>query len=334
MATTPYPRVLAFITPTQLIDGEACLWRLGFSLDPRTADLNRSGPAAALGRAAHEVMSRLGDPLGFETVWKQAISRAADSLKAQWAPAKPPLAENWPGWSLTQVRLRKLWERNPSPPEGTRYRTNENRATQGSAPVPLPWVERWLRHSTMPLAGRPDLVMRAEGELCVVDLKTGLAQSEPSLAQRSQLLFYCELVRSALGELPTAAAVESTREQRFPISVTDEEVQAVVDQAITMLKTLNSACESGLTETLASPSESNCGWCHFRPVCRPFFRAYDQSWPIAHALLFRVDYASSGIHGYEVEATVVLPHWRAGERVHAVGLPFGTEPKVSTAAEI
>ena len=162
----------------------------------------------------------------------------------------------------------------------------------------------------------------------MVDLKTGLAQSEPSPAQRSQLLFYCELVRSALGELPTAAAVESTGGQRFPISVTDEEVQAVVDQAITMLERLNSTCKSELTEDLATPSESTCCWCHFRPVCGPFFRTYDECWPVAHALLFHVDHVSIGIHGYEVEASVVLPRWRAGERVHAVGLPFAIEPKV------
>jgi hypothetical protein len=35
----------------------------------------------------------------------------------------------------------------------------------------------------------------------------------------------------------------------------------------------------------------------------------------------------TGLHGYEVEATVVQPHWRANEGVHVVGFPFEVKPK-------
>jgi hypothetical protein len=278
MARTPRPRSLEYITPSQLIERESCLWRLGFGSDPQTATLKRSGSAAALGTATHEVMSRLGEPITFETVWSQAVSRAADNLEAEWAPVRPPSPENWPGWSLTRVRMKKLWERTSTSKEKVSHQAVYGSKAQGSRSVPLPWTERWLRHSSLPLAGRPDLVEMEDGEVRVVDLKTGLAQSEPSPAQRQQLLFYCKLVRSELGESPTVAAIESTRGERFSFPVEESEVQKVVDRAIFMLSTLNSANAEGLAESWASPSESTCGWCPFRPVCGPFFDAYDESW--------------------------------------------------------
>jgi hypothetical protein len=328
MARTPHPRPLEYITPSQLIEGDSCLWRLGFSSDPLTAGLNRSGPAAALGTAAHEVMSRMGEAISFETVWSQAVSRAADDLRVQWAPANPPSPENWPGWSLTKVRMKKLWERNPASTTGTGPRTRDLTKSSGRTEPPLPWRERWLRHKTLPLAGRPDLVERIGGAVYVVDLKTGLDQAEPTLPQRTQLLLYSELVSSTLGETPGFVAVESTRGQRFAFAVDDDEVQGVVGDAVTMLNRLSSPREEGLHESLANPSPEACGWCSFRPICSPFFDNYDETWPIAHALLFRVRSATESQHGWEVEATVLKPLWRHDEEVHVVGFPFESTPQV------
>jgi len=140
-------------------------------------------------------------------------------------------------------------------------------------------------------------------------------------------MLYSELVRSTLGESPTLVAVESTRGQRFSFAVVADEVQEVVNQAIAMLHRLNSAGYEGLNESEASPSAATCGWCAFRPVCGPFFNTYDESWPIAHGLLFRVRSVVQCLHGYEVEATVLKPRWRANEDVHIVGFPFDSRPE-------
>lgn len=321
----PHPRVLEYITPTQVIDGTECLWRLGFRADPSTSSLDRSGPAAALGSASHEVMSRLGDPLGFDAVWREAISRAADDLNSQWSPAVTPSPENWPGWSLTKVRMRRLWERNTRSVKRVTHETHPVKSGLREPP-PLPWREYWIRHRTLPLAGRPDLVERIEEILVVIDLKTGLRQADATASQRTQLLLYCELIRSEIGECPAQASVESTRGELFSFAVDDQQIEEVVDRALTTFNSLNTATEQGLNESFATPSEAACGWCPFRPICGPFFNAYDQSWPIAHALLFRIRSVRQGVHGYEVEADVVQPQWRAGEAIHIVGLPFPSPP--------
>lgn len=322
----PHPRVLDYITPTQVIDGDECLWRLGFSCDPETSDLSRSGPAAALGQAAHEVRSRLGDPLGFDDVWSEAVSRAYNALTLQWSPAVPPSSENWPGWSLTKVRLKRLWERNASATTATRTAISARPKSKRQGLPRLPWRERWIHHHALPLAGRPDLVEQFDDTMLVVDFKTGLKQAEPTDQQRTQLLLYCALVTSELGERPNFAAVESTSGQRFTFTTHEDTVDDAVDHALATLDRLNSSGGEGLHESLARPSETACGWCPFRPVCGPFFNAYNETWAIAHALLFRIQSVRSSEHGYEVEATVLRPHWRVDEDVHIVGFPFGLEP--------
>lgn len=321
---TPHPRPLEYITPTQVIDGDECLWRLGFNCDPATSGLNRSGPAAALGTAAHEVMARIGDPLGFDSVWSEAVSRVSNDLTLQWAPAVPPSPDNWPGWSLTKIRLKKLWERIPS---ATRSNSKSTLTQSRNLASPLlPWRERWIRHRTLPLAGRPDLVERVEDSVLVVDLKTGLQQAEPTDRQRMQLLLYCELVTSELGLRPAFAAVESTSGRRFTFTADEDALESAVDRALTIFDQVNLSGDRGLKESLASPSEAACGWCPFRPVCGPFFNAYDETWAIAHALFFRIQSVATSDHGYEIEATVLRPHWRAGEDVHIVGFPFDPQP--------
>lgn len=321
----PHPQPLDYITATQLADGADCLWRLGFSRDPIVSSLSRSSAEGALGSAAHEVMSKMGAPVDFESVWQQAVSHAQAALIRDWAPALPPSPENWPGWSLTKVRMRKAWEHSTGWPTH-RASSHAHAVRKGGESPQLPWTERWLRHPHLGLAGRPDLVERVDGEVWVVDLKTGLKQDEPTPAQRTQLLFYCALVEAALGQLPAQAAVQTTCGDRHSFRVDACEVQDVIAAASSMLERINEPSPEGLAVSMASPSGEACGWCPFRPACGPFFDAYDETWRIPHALVFGVQAVDQSPHGYIVRATVKRPRWRANEEVHVVGFPFERAP--------
>lgn len=311
----PLPEPLHYITPTQLADGADCPLRLGFSRDPAVSWLSRSSAASALGSAAHEVVSKLGVPGDFETVWNQAVSHAHASLIQDWAPAAPPSPENWPGWSLTKVRMRKAWEHNTAQPTH-RASTPAHLRPKGGQPPQLPWRERWLRHPHLGLAGRPDLVERIDGQVWVVDLKTGLKQDEPMPAQRTQLLFYCALVQAALGQLPTYAAAQTTRGERHSFGVNACEAQDVTAAASSMLERMNNLGPEGLNETMASPSAAACGWFPFRPACAPFFDAYGETWPIPHALLF------------DVRLRAHLPRSANAVASRLLGFPFAPTPHV------
>lgn len=324
----PRPTPLEFITPTQLGQGEKCLWRLGFSRDPQVSSLNRPSPVSALGDAIHEVTRQLGGPGQFDDVWDRAVSRSMSALTRAWAPASPPSPETWPGWSLKRVRMRKAWARSVGrthSPSTVRYSPP---GKSSSSPPPLPWRERWLQHSQLPLAGKPDLIERKPDGVWVVDLKTGLNQADPTDEQLTQLLFYSELVESEIGEAPSHAAIETTQGSRYWIAVDFHEVKMVRDRALSVLSQINELRGGELADSFASPSADACGWCSFRPACGPFFDAYDETWPIAHALLFEVVSVASSPHGYSLQATVRRPRWRENEELHVVGFPFATPPNV------
>lgn len=324
----PRPDPLQYITPTQLGQGEKCLWQLGYSRDPQVSWLSRPSPVSALGEVVHEVTQRLGEPAAFESVWEAAVSKAVIRLARAWAPAKPPSPETWPGWSLKKIRMRENWERATGSPRPPRVRFNGTSSTQSAtARPPLPWRERWLQDPQWLLAGKPDLVEERVEGVWVVDLKTGLGQAEATPEQRQQLLFYCALVEAELNELPSHAAIETTQGARFPFAVDSPEVQDVRERALRVLEQVNAANHQGLPMAVANPTSEACGWCPFRPACAPFFDAYDETWPIPHALLFEVVSADTSAHGYSVEAIVQLPRWREGENVHVVGFPFDKPPQ-------
>lgn len=301
---------------------DRCFWRVGFGRDVTTSSLRRSSPRASLGVVAHSVKRRFGDPLGFEAVWDAEVALQQAKLAEDWAPAIPPSPENWPGWSLTKTRIRKAWRRfEPGPMVKTKSARVGNLS-------PLPWRERSLDHPVLPLRGEPDLVDRVDGELWVIDTKTGLNQEGPTQAQRDQLLFYCALVEANLGEMPDRAAIETSRGETYSFRVDPVEVEAAVRRAIALLARFNAAAASEFSDSLASPSAEGCGWCPFRPACGPFFRSYQEAWEIPHAVLFTVTSTGVGTQGACVEGVVDLPYWRAGRKFTSVGFPFASLPSL------
>lgn len=318
----PHPRSIDRITPTTLIGLGKCVWRVGFERDPVMSSLDRWTPAGALGTVAHSVKRQFGDPKGFEAIWDAAVATAHARLAAQWAPASPPSPESWPGWSLTKTRIRKAWLRSESAHAARRA------ATHSGALPPLPWRELPLKHPSLPLSGQPDLVERIEGKIWVVDTKTGLQQSDPSSEQRDQLLIYCGLVQAILGEMPSVAAIETSRGERYPFAVDPNEVKILLDRAVDMLKRFNSAAADGFDESLASPSAEACGWCQFRIACHPFLRAYDHTWQISHAMLFTVESVYVWERHLCVDGVVALPYWRAAQKITLIAFPFQPVPAV------
>jgi hypothetical protein len=323
-ASVPHPHLMDRITPTALIGFRQCAWRLGFGRDPAISSLNRWSPAGALGTVAHSVKRRFGDPRGFETVWDSAVASVQERLVSDWAPATPPSPSNWPGWSLTKTRTRKAWLRHGSRP---RHTTKPVSSSNSDLP-PLPWRELWLNHPSLPVAGQPDLVERIGGNLWVVDTKTGLQQREPSPTQRDQLLLYCALVQGNLDEMPTYAAIETSRGERHSFAVDPNEVEDLLAQAVDVLDRFNSAAVVGFDETMASPTPEACGWCPFRVACHPFFKAYEETWDISDAVLFTVESVDIQQHGAHVEGVVQLPLWRSENRFTSIGFPYVPCPTV------
>lgn len=311
------------MTPTLLQQYLQCPARAGFAHDPRTQHLKRTGLRAALGIVAHAVEELRNTAIPFDEAWEREAQRIYDDLREEWAPALPPSPPNWPGAALSRARAARQWTETTGVAMAGPGSAPASSATSGHsrlpsrAPLgPLPWRERWLRIPKLDLAGKLDLVDRMDGDLRVIDLKTGLHQGEASEFQRIQLLFYCRLVQQELGTLPDVAAVQNASGDLFPIDISPDAVAAVEALATQALAHLRAPSPTGLE---ARPSEETCGTCPFRPVCGPFLEAYSPEW---RSIPVRLGVVTAVTNDREqVDVSVVAPAW-APETMRLIGFPF------------
>jgi RecB family exonuclease len=226
---TPIPLPVASLSPTAANDLLACPYRLAWRLDPRFKSLRRPSPWSSLGVVAHAVAEDvarglLGDTASdddaraqLEARWNAHVASASQILSTRWAPASPPEPDEWPGYHLIRARTIR---------RALRQRAGHQRLSSPSSTTAF--VEESFDASDSGLNGRPDRVEGSPGNLCVVDLKTGLSQVGPTTHQRRQLLVYCHLVGASTGDVPTRIAVEDPSGRRWEESVTIEEIDGAV----------------------------------------------------------------------------------------------------------
>ena len=133
----------------------------------------------------------------------------------------------------------------------------------------FPWIERKLADPTAKVFGTPDRVDVRNGQLRVVDLKSGVHQAGIQDSQRRQLLLYAHLVDVECGQLPVVGVIAdvSGKETSFPID--SVAVTTAVEEAQLAVDSFNSAAAVG--DVPAQPEDTACRFCSFRSVCRPYW---------------------------------------------------------------
>lgn len=275
-AARPSPSPLGLLSPTMANELFECPMRVAWHLDQRASWLRRPGPSAALGTAAHAMAERLSRGLVAGAIdarqartmaseaWDDLIDRQEAALTRAWAPAVPPPPQDWPGYQLVRTRV---------------LRHAEEVATSSSPTEALaPMVEEALEDLAVGIAGRPDRVEGLLGDLCVVDLKTGLHQAEPTPAQRRQLLLYAELVRATMGELPRRMGIEDGLGRRWESEVDPRELEMLLADIVTRRQAYERAVASGSLDELADANGETCKWCPYRVICASYWSALRTDW--------------------------------------------------------
>jgi RecB family exonuclease len=318
----PSRRQVTRFSPTLLDAIDTCKLQAAFSLDATFRGLRRPGPAALLGQAAHRLLEdaargRFSSVLPAEltsvlqAAWDDEMREAAAQLAVGRLVPPPPPPE-WPGYELTRVRLLRRLARRLQQPHSTRPSTTSVMA------------ERPLEDLATGLHGRPDRVEQAGLHVRVVDVKTGLAQSDVRPAQRRQLLLYAYLVHQQLGRWPEEVAVEDVAGRRLVEQVRPAEMAAAVHEAIILVREFNDMLErSPSVLALATPSAEGCRHCPFRVVCWPFLQAVREDWQLAPCFV-------GVIEETRVDRRLLLlraeaPRWMTGKRVSVLGVSEGPE---------
>jgi CRISPR-associated exonuclease Cas4 len=81
---------------------------------------------------------------------------------------------------------------------------------------------------SLPLCGKPDYLIRENGRVIPVEVKTGRTPSSPYLNHTMQLMAYCFLVEENFGKAPTEGYLKYP-EKEFKIAYTKEAREAIKD---------------------------------------------------------------------------------------------------------
>lgn len=333
----PRPTVPAYISPSAVIAFEQCPAKAGFRLDPALAALRRTGPAAAVGGIAHEVLAARESGAAFGDVWHAAAERWHSRLVDEWAPATPPRPEQWQNWALTRERVRIQYESTVAPREhvvavtdDVRHAWREREIATDSGhelpikpvamPGPLPWVERKLYDARNGLMGIPDLVEDVAGSVVVVDHKTGLAQPVVTSEVELQVRLYAALARAYLGRAPSRLEVRDGTGHGTEVAGGPALVEDAVHRAVAAREAL-AAAGRGEQELVGRPGAERCMGCPFRGVCRAYLNASEPVRTRGRAFAFEVLEVDADGPTTGVRANVVAPSDIAGE-TRITGFPF------------
>jgi CRISPR/Cas system-associated exonuclease Cas4 (RecB family) len=322
-----------WVSPTILERYVDCKLQAHFSLDIEMKKLQRPGTSAAVGMVAHKTIEFLQKGYEFNGSWNYACDQITSVMSEAWAPAIPPPPGRWDGYQLTKARIQLRFEAgefggvtrthfdHEKPPGLSNRRIVEPR-DQGQALGPFPWIEKVLFDPQLKLKGIPDLVKEVDGEIVVVDLKTGINQDEPTEKQIRQLLFYAWLVQHNTGRLPTKGEVVTANNRVFSISVSQKNVDEVIELSKQASLELNQNSSEITLSNAVTPSEASCFRCSFKVACPPFLSSVEEDW--------RSDLVVRGhvveVDGNEpisyVELDIDFPKWKLGRfRVVSQNLP-------------
>jgi len=330
---SPAARPLERLSPSLAEDLRTCGLRVAFHSDIQYAALRRIGPSAALGLVSHELVeaaargefdavAEAGLEEAFTRAWDRHVSNQAAQLATQWPLGLVPPPDRWPAYQLTRVRLlRRLREEVRRPRGHTTGHVQQQ-------------VETWLAPQGVPFIGRIDRAERREGEVELVDLKTGWTVAEDIRpAHRRQLLLYAYLWHEVHGEWPRTISIQRLDGHRSTLDVDPGEAQGLASEVAEQLAAYNRWMISGKpTEELASPSSEACAHCSYRSVCLPFFQVLSEEWgwrrrSILGTILDTTREGVVGILKFSVEASNLIGHV---DRARAIGIPTHLLPSPGT----
>lgn len=328
-----------WLSPTLLEHFLACKKRLEFRLSPETRSLDRMGTKAAVGSVVHIAIEKMFSGQPFETAWNSAVDEVTRKLQATWAPAVTPSPENWETYQLSKARIAvrakngefigKKHKENENEP-GRNFINNSDKSSTRLTKFngPLPWVEVSLFDSELGLRGIPDQVIEINGELTVVDHKTGLGQEEPTEKQIRQLLFYAWLVKVNLGRMPKKGEIRTSNNVSHQVEISERAVEEVITKACEARESFMTF-SVGVHRMAATPSEKNCSWCSFRPACQDFLNEVHSDWktpPVVRGKLVGVERQNQN---YVIDIDIEYPKW-LGQNLRIVNIPLEAKPEIGS----
>jgi len=262
------------ISPTQVDVARRC--RLRFLLESCTSESERclpsSFPARYVGTAFHGVVeaARKGDAgvppdrSQLEIAWTDLIVKVERDAEYNGDGCWLPLESNVRDLERTRLRSIRL---------GAQQTARVGRGTMGGS------TEAWLESSDRLVRGKVDAIEYVDGDLTLIDLKSGNVFDETGTVKPSyvsQMLIYAALHRESRGSWPDALALVDKAGTRVPLAYERASAaKALLDakevlSGVAALVPPDADSQNERLTRLAAPSDDVCGACRHRPLCSPY----------------------------------------------------------------
>lgn len=318
----PSPERIVTFSPTMANKLATCSLRVAFDLDSDYQSLRRPSIASTLGTIVHETIEAAAkqrvwpdDPASrraqVEALWAHQEADGRAALEKAWSPATHPPVADWPGYEMKRVRT--VWRILRSIPSAGGERSDARQ------PQRTTLVEERFDDAESGLFGRPDRVEVEDGAFRVIDLKTGMGQSDATDTQRRQLLLYAVLVNRKYQQWPAFLEIQDLSGNRRPVAFRPLDAETALREVETLVAAFNQAINEGRILSLALPGIKQCQSCPYRTVCSPYWEHLSSQWEHQSVMGTIISSQASGkLTNLVIE--VASPIDRQGQIVHVSGL--------------
>jgi RecB family exonuclease len=254
---------------------------------------------------------------------ERALSRAWDKeMAAHAAQARSSLNNQhltlparWPYYEIKRARALRFARRivlqvNASSSPRQRPPPRKDDPESGS--------EHWYTGFDGRLNGRADRTLVRDGELIIIDYKTGkiaevgeFGADEIRPAYRRQLLLYAALHHDETGAWPAFGELVPLDGEAIQVEIDKDEAIALVEETLKLLDEYNSAVDAGAFPH-SNPSPDNCTYCPFQGMCDAYWSNVQPAW--ARPRSASIAGIVAGIHGQAGSANTIQIETQSGNQ--------------------
>lgn len=271
MKLKPLPKLhpITKLSPTMFQTLKQCQLRAGLR-NARAPQTTRSSTAALLGTISHRVLENARSinrdedlRAQAETMWDDTVSEVEEQLRTSPLDEHLLPISKWKKYFLLRERtIRRCKEIASS------HVISENQVVAS---------ERKFNSVKYGFTGKPDLILRRENGLVIIDYKSGELpddsenREEKIALWQQQILFYAAIIKEEFGEWPIDGEIRLLNNEIIPIQIDQQKAEALTDETQAVKSNYNEKIAAGVSHSeLAQYSEDNCIFCEYKGTCNTF----------------------------------------------------------------
>lgn len=281
MKLQPFPELqpITKLSPTMFAALKKCQLQAGLR-NARAQETTRSSTAALLGTISHRVLENARFINGnnkdlrtqAEAMWDDTVNEVEEQLRTSPLDRSLLPINKWKKYFLLRARTIRRCEEIVSS-----HVISENQVVAS---------ERKFDSIQYGFTGKPDLILRREKGLVIIDYKSGELPDDPENREekialwQQQVLFYAAIIKEELGEWPVDGEIRLLNNEVIHIHINQQKAEALTQETQAVKANYNDKIAAGVSHSeLAQYSEDNCVFCEYKGTCNTFWQNNPQPIP-------------------------------------------------------